>query len=354
MEDPIWELTSAMSSRMKTSLFCIFLLFFIFRASAQDSKRFSIVFYNAENLFDWKNDSLTNDDEFTSGGERHWTYKRFQQKIQNTSKALLAAGEWHTPSVIGLCEVENRFVLEQLLENTALKSIGYRIIHKESPDARGIDVALLYNPNDFYPVEYNYFPLINKDGSVRSTREILHVAGILGNADTLHFFMNHWPSRYGGLMETKESRKLAAELLREEANQIMKQNSQAKIVIMGDFNDQPSDESLVSLGAQALLGKAENDRLYNLSAQWMSGSTGTLKFQSQWFVFDQIIVSGSLLNSENGIKTIPGNATIVTLPFLLETDERYGGQKPFRTYNGFQYNGGFGDHLPIRLLLELD
>nr|WP_262909849.1 endonuclease [Maribellus sp. CM-23] len=339
---------------MKTSLFCIFLLFLISRTSAQDSKQFAVVFYNAENLFDWKNDSLTNDDEFTPAGERHWTYKRFQKKIQNTSKALLAAGEWNTPSVIGLCEVENRFVLEQLLENTALQSIGYRIIHKESPDARGIDVALLYNPNDFYPVEYNYFPLIDRDGSARSTREILHVAGILGGTDTVHFFMNHWPSRYGGLMETKESRKSAAELLREKANQILEQNQQAKMVIMGDFNDQPNDESLVSLGAQTLLDEVVNDRLYNLSAEWMNRNTGTLKFQSQWFVFDQIIVSGTLLNSQKGISTIPENATIVALPFLLETDERYGGQKTFRTYNGFQYNGGFGDHLPIRLLLELN
>lgn len=354
MEDPIWEHTSVTQNRMRTSLLLIFLLLFIFRTSAQDSKQFSIVFYNTENLFDWENDSLTNDDEFTPKGERHWTYNRFQKKIQNTSKVLLAAGQWSFPVIIGLCEVENRFVLDQLLKNTALKSIPYRIIHKESPDPRGIDVALLYNSRDFYPIEYNYYPLINKDGSVRRTREILHVSGILGGSDTIHFFMNHWPSRYGGLMETTNSRKLAAGLLKEKAFQILQKHKQAKIVIMGDFNDQPIDESMAFFGAQIYQGKAEDNQFYNLSYDWLAENTGTLKYQSQWFVFDQIIVSGALLNVKSGLVTNPENASIVTIPFLLEDDERYGGKKPFRTYNGFHYTGGFADHLPVRLIIDVN
>jgi len=353
MEDPTWELTSAIPNLMKISL-VIFFFLFIFRTSAQDSKQFAIVFYNTENLFDWKNDSLTNDDEFTPDGDRHWTYNRFEKKIQNTSKVLLAAGKWTVPSIVGLCEVENRFVLDQLLKNTVLKSIPYRIIHKESLDPRGIDVALLYNPKDFYPVEYNYYPLVNKDGSVRNTREILYVSGILGGTDTIHVFVNHWPSRYGGLMETTDSRKLAAGLLKEKAFAILRKHKQAKIVIMGDFNDQPNDESIVYFGAQVYQGKAEDDQFYNLSYAWMTENNGTLKYQSQWFVFDQIIVSGALLNSKNGLVTSPENASIVAIPFLFEDDDRYGGKKPFRTYNGFQYSGGFGDHLPVRLIIKAD
>ncbi|MCK3685992.1 endonuclease/exonuclease/phosphatase family protein [Maribellus sp. YY47] len=336
---------------MKISLFILFIFFNIFRTSAQDSKQFAVVFYNAENLFDWKNDSLTNDDEFTPEGERHWTYSRFRKKIQNTSKVLLAAGQWSAPSIIGLCEVENRFVLDQLLTNTALTSIPYKAIHKESPDPRGIDVTLLYNPADFYPLGYNYYPLINKDGLVQKTREILYVSGILGGTDTLHIFVNHWPSRYGGLMETRNSRKLAAETLKTEALKILESNPFAKIVIVGDFNDQPNDESLHYFGAQNLEGEPVNNLFYNLSSSWMSHDSGTLKYQSQWFVFDQIVVSGALLHSKEGLVTGPENASIVKLSFLLEDDERYGGQKPFRTYNGFHYSGGFGDHLPVRLVI---
>ncbi|MFV0591752.1 MAG: endonuclease [Draconibacterium sp.] len=338
---------------MRISLIAIFFSLFIFRSPAQDPKQFSIVFYNTENLFDWKNDSIKNDNEFTPEGERHWTYKRFQKKLQNISKVLLAAGGWNSPSVIGLCEVENRFVLELLLKNTALKSIPYRIIHKESPDSRGIDVALIYNPDDFNPIEYQYYPLLDEDGTVRKTREILHVSGMLG-ADTIHFFVNHWPSRYGGLMETRSSRKLAADLLKQKTTEVFTKNRLAKIVIMGDFNDQPNDESLVELGAQKLPDEPGSELLYNLSYSWMGDKTGTLKYQSQWFVFDQIIVSGALLNADKSLKTSQENATVVSLPFLLVEDKRYGGQKPARTYNGFQYSGGFGDHLPVRLLIDSD
>lgn len=337
---------------MRTSVYIALLLFFSYLTSAQEAKEFAVVFYNTENLFDWKNDSLINDDEFTPEGERHWTYKRFQKKLQNLSKVILAAGQWNIPSLVGLCEVENRFVLDQLLTKTPLQNIPYRIIHKESPDPRGIDVALLYNPNDFYPIEYDYYPLERKDGSVQRTREVLYVAGIIGNRDTIYVFVNHWPSRYGGLMETRSSRKHAADLLKNKTTEILKRNPEAKVVILGDFNDQPNDESLLHLEAHELAEIPESNRFYNLSYGWIKSNTGTLKYQSQWFVFDQIIVSGALLNSENGVVTSPENASIITIPFLLEDDQRYGGKKPFRTYNGFRYSGGFGDHLPVRLILE--
>lgn len=339
---------------MKTSFGFILALFLFVNASGQETfNEFSFLFYNVENLFDIKNDSLTNDDEFTPEGERHWTNKRLNRKLLNTSKVILNASGWSAPAIVGLCEIENRYVLERLRKETPLKSIPYKIIHKESPDFRGIDVALLYNNEQFYPLQYEYYPLKNKAGEIRSSREILYVSGIIGGIDTVHIFVNHWPSRYSGIMETRELRNSAASLLREKVEELFKVNNNAKIVILGDFNDQPKDESMVKyLQAKVVNNTLSNSELYNLSYEWLNADSGTLKYQSQWFVFDQIIVSGGLLNSNEGIFTKPEWAYISNLPYLIEHDEKYGGEKLFRTYTGYNYNGGFSDHLPIVLKIK--
>jgi endonuclease/exonuclease/phosphatase family metal-dependent hydrolase len=338
---------------MKTSYFFILFLFFILRAHAQNNpNEFSILFYNVENLFDVKNDSLTNDDEFTFEGERHWSYKKLNLKLQNISKVILSSGGWNTPSLVAMCEIENRYVLESLLKDTPLKSIPYKIIHKESPDFRGIDVALLYNKEKFYPIEYEYYPLLDAENRMINSREILYVSGLLGAADTVHVFVNHWPSRYSGVMETRGLRERAALLLHEKIDLLMRKNSKAKIIVVGDFNDQPNDESLsIFLGAKEASATMDCRELYNLSEGWSKSEIGTLKYQSQWFVFDQIIVSGSLLLSNKGLFTKPEWANISKQSFLLEPDEKYGGLKPNRTYNGYRYNGGFSDHLPVVLKL---
>ena len=333
---------------MRSSIVFLLFLFTFSIVAAQDSK-FAVVFYNAENFFDWKNDPKTKDDEFTPDGERHWTFNRFTKRANATAKALIGAVGWDTPALIGLCEVENRFVLEYLLKNTALNKFPYKIIHKDSPDARGIDVSLLYNPEVFFPLNYTYFPLRNEDGSVRETREVLHVSGILAGSDTLHVFVNHWPSRYSGMLETRPLRIAAARLVRQKADSLLLRNPDAKLVIMGDFNDQPNNESI----AMHLKGSDENGGLLNLSESWMSADSGTLKYQSQWYVFDQILVSRGLMEADSGMYSQPSWASIARLGFLLEADERYGGLKPFRTYVGFRYNGGFGDHLPVKLQLDI-
>lgn len=337
---------------MNNKLILILFLFFFFKTPAQNTD-YAVVFYNAENLFDWKDDPKTNDDEFTPGGDRHWTYKRFQHKIQNTSKTLMGAVGWDVPVLIGLCEVENRYVLEKLIDETALKSKAYKIIHKESPDGRGIDVAMLYNAEVFYPLEYDYFPLLNEDGSIRETREILYVKGVIANADTIHVFMNHWPSRYSGLLETRPLRNKAAVTLRQKVDAVFLKNPKAKIIVMGDFNDQPQDESIRDyLKADSFTKTVAAKKLYNLSVNWLQPDKGTLKYQSQWFVFDQVIVSGALINAEEGVFTQPDWAEVYNESFLLEADQTYGGLKPSRTYIGYRYNGGFGDHLPVKLTLR--
>lgn len=352
---PTLGLMNVLKARMKISLFL--LLFFVCSFSAfsqQETAGFSVLFYNVENLFDLDDDPLTRDDEFTPGGDRHWTYNRLNSKLNNISRVILSASGWETPALVALCEVENRKVIDLLNDKTPLKSVPFKVIHKESPDPRGIDVALLYRAERFYPLEYEYFPVKRSSGSAMRSREILYVSGVVDGADTLHVFVNHWPSRYSGLLETKPLRRDAALTLREKIDELQKKYRAPKIIITGDFNDNPNDESLlVHLKAGKLNGEPGDEKLYNLSLQWTVEGPGTTKYRSQWSVFDQVIVSGSLLNAQKGAFTIPQWGTIVTLPFLFERDERYGGQKPFRTYNGYRYNGGFSDHFPVLLKLDL-
>lgn len=351
-----WEPTSA-SLKMKRNSVLLFLIFFfvILESPAQEKLSYSVLFYNTENLFDWENDPTINDDEFTPEGDRHWTYKRFQQKISNVSKAIIAASGWNLPAVIGLCEVENRFVLEQMISKTALKAHPFQIIHKESPDPRGIDVAMLYNPEVFEPILYEYLPLLNDNGAVRRTREILYVKGQMKTSlDTLHFFFNHWPSRYSGLLETTEWRTKAAEMLKQKTDSLFQLNTSSKIIVMGDFNDQPIDNSIREmLQALPLEGEVQPGKLYNLAYNWGGEGEGSMKYQSQWFVFDQAIVSSTLLDPALNSGAKITDAKIIRNSFLLEADERYGGQRPFRAYYGFDYQNGFSDHLPVKLTLEV-
>ena len=213
------------------------------------SDEYSILFYNTENLFDTADDIKTMDEEFTPEGTRHWTSNRLTKKINDISKVILIASGWNPPQLIALCEVENKYVLEKLINETPLQSIPYKIIHKESPDSRGIDVALLFNVKEFFPIEYQYIPLKSNENVIK-TREILYVSGILNQTDTIHLFINHWPSRYSGLLESQPMRNLAAQTLRKHVDLLQSKYVEPKIIIIGDFNDQPTDESIsIHLGA---------------------------------------------------------------------------------------------------------
>ncbi|MCG6185921.1 endonuclease/exonuclease/phosphatase family protein [Maribellus maritimus] len=337
-------------------LLLIVLLFYSLSLLSQPQAQgedFTILFYNVENLFDIRDEPGKEDDEFTPTGERYWTNRKLDKKLVNISKVILNSSGFTKPDVIALCEIENREVLERLLYSTPLKKYNYKIIHKESPDHRGIDVALLYRPETLYPLNYKYFPVVQGDEIIK-TREVLYFSGIINELDTVHFFVNHWPSRYEGILESEPLRKLAAQLLKTKVEEVRSKSENSKIIILGDFNDQPTDASIrETLDAQSLSNNIENDRLYNLSFRWMEDEIKTLKYQSQWSVYDQCIVSGSLVNSKKGYSILPGNTKIIKLPFLLERDEKYGGVKPFRSYNGYSYKGGFSDHLPVLLKLTL-
>ena len=334
--------------------FSLILLLIVIDLSAQNKRGdLRIVFYNTENLFDTFDEAETADEEFLPEGSRHWNNYKFYKKLNSTAKVLLAAGGWQPAGIIGLCEVENRFVMEQLTGKTPLKNAGYKIIHKESPDSRGIDISMLYLEDKFRPLLYNYIPLKDKNGEVLKTREILYVEGIVNNGDTLHVFFNHWPSRYGGYLETVELRGLAASTLRNEIERIFQRNENSNIIIMGDFNDQPDDESIRgTLQAIPYKSGVESKALINLSAAYVNGNIGTIKYQSQWLVYDQVIVSGFLFNEKNSLSCSPEGASVFFEKFLLTDDKTYGGKKPFRTFSGFQYTGGFSDHLPVFLDLN--
>jgi endonuclease/exonuclease/phosphatase family metal-dependent hydrolase len=306
-------------------------------------------------LFDTQDNAGTNDNEFIPGGIRGWTLNRLNDKLLKISKVILNAGDHEPPGLVGLCEIETRYVLERLLNNTPLKSFGYKIIHKDSPDPRGIDVALLYREKFFSPLKYDYFRVADQDDPAWSTREILYFSCVTINRDTLHLFINHWPSRSTGVLETIDKRELAAGVLIREIRRLQHKHHNPVIVAIGDFNDQPYDRSLSKiLKAGMFSGTAEPESLYNLSYDWLKLPFGTHKFQSQWSDFDQVIVSGSLLDKKSKIYCTPGNARIYNPRFLLQNDRTYGGIRPFRTYSGYKYTGGFSDHLPVYLDLLLN
>ncbi|MFA6401934.1 MAG: endonuclease [Salinivirgaceae bacterium] len=313
-----------------------------------------ILFYNCENLFDTKDDSLTSDEEFLPSGDRNWSQKRYNEKSNRIAKVITAVGGWKPPELVGLCEIENRSVLNYLTKSTPLYAFNYKIIHKESPDARGIDVALLYQPKSFNVVDTKFIP-IKYPFTDRKTRDILYAKGLLTNGDTLHVFVNHWPSRYGGQLESEENRFFVASVLKSVTDSLIASNSSSLITIVGDFNDEPNNQSLLKvLDAKPQYDSLRNPQLINLSYRLQfEKNQGSYKYQSHWGILDQLIVSGNLLAGREKTFTTIEHAFIYIAPFLMEPDDTYLGEKPFRTFTGFKYNNGFSDHLPVFIdLLE--
>jgi len=334
---------------MRIFIVSVFVVLFSFTLYArenfnEDDSTYLVMFYNVENLFDYTDDSLTADEDFTPAGDLHWTAKRYYKKLDNVYKVITNIGGWNPPDIIGLCEIENRKVLQDLIYETPLSKFELGIIHEDSPDRRGIDVALLYNKRTIIPVQIKSLRL-KHPGFL--TRDILYVKLLMGN-DSCHIFVNHWPSRSSGQLETEAGRFAAAKLLRYHTDSLFNHNPSVRILIMGDFNDDPGDESLSSvLNAKMTIVKPFTERLYNMTVIPTSGMIrGTLKYQGKWNSFDQIIVSGNMIQEE-GLTVSEEGYTILHNIFLLQKDETYTGFKPFRTYNGYRYIGGYSDHLPV-------
>lgn len=305
-----------------------------------------IMFYNVENLFYPEDDSLKNDDEFTKEGMRYWTFKRYYDKLNKVAKTAIAVGEWEPPAVIGLCEVESIECLEDLVKKTPLKKFGYEIVFQEGPDSRGIDVALLYRPNHFQLLSFDPIRLTFPEEGSRPSRDILYVKGMTG-PDTLHLFVNHWPSRYGGQLATLPKRNYAASVLKAKYDSIMAVVPQAKIIAMGDFNDHPEDESMKDiLKAKKTIAEMKKGDLYNMIWQY-EFEKGTHKYDHEWGILDQFVASPGILDTNATLYTKPVLAQIYDADYLLEPEKDGVGKITNRTYIGLKYHGGYSDHLPI-------
>lgn len=305
-------------------------------------------FYNLENLFDTKDDSLTRDDEFTPSGMKGWSDWRFNEKIANLGKTIIGLGGWDAPAMLGFCEVENKFVLERLLDQTGLERVDYQIIHEDSPDRRGIDVCMIYRADQVQIIRHKYHRIhYPADPSLR-TRDILYVEAKLFEQDTIHVFFNHWPSRWGGQQASEPKRVFVASVIRQLSDSIFSLNPQANILITGDFNDEPGDKSLVeTLKAKKPEDKLRSGDFVNLMYPAFEKGIGTEKYQAHWGLLDQWIVSQPLFLRQEGLVIDGGQARIFNAPWLVEKDEKYLGTKPFRTYAGPNYLGGYSDHFPV-------
>ena len=331
----------SMFLRSKYILCFIWFLCLAFPASAQES--FRVLFWNVENLFDCKDNPQKNDNEYLPEATRHWTYFRYRDKLRNLAKGIIASGNDYVPDLVGLCEVENDSCLYDLTRRSPLKEADYRYVMTDSPDMRGIDVALLYQRGSFKLVQHQSIRIPSEQIGHAPTRDILHVTGKLISGDSLDVFVCHMPSRSGGQAMSEPYRIFTAERLKQVVDSVMHVRRNPNIIVMGDFNDYPTDRSMKEvLGADG--------KLRNL----MKGKKeGTYRYRGEWGILDHFLVSENLLGKKGSIRTSRKKAQILRHEFLLEEDENYGGDKPFRTYNGMRYQGGFSDHLPIALDLQI-
>lgn len=337
--------------RLKEIVLILFsCLAFTIHVFAQNNDSVAVVrvmSYNVENFLDYRHDSLLSIPD--TANTKGWNASRYYQKRDNIARVITAVGGWNPPVLVGLCEVQSQRVLDDLTRYSALRNLHYKVSHFESPDPRGIDVALLYQPKFFKPYQEKPVRIRFADNPRRHTRDILYVAGKLRNGDTLHVFVNHFPSRLGGELESQNARLQVAAVLRRQVDSLFMLNSRANIIIMGDFNDYPDNNSMTRV-LEALPDDAPiaEKSLFNLCYTTNKAARiGSYKHAGEWGMLDQIIVSSHLLNSDALVYTSRSTLHVFDAPFLLEDDLKWFGKQPFRTYVGMKYHGGFSDHLPV-------
>lgn len=308
--------------------------------------KYSIVFYNIENLFDTINDPHINDDDFLPDAKKKWTKKRYKNKLRKLGISMSSIGKEEvgkTPDLIGLAEVENKKVLTDLLNTKQLKELSYDYVHFNSPDERGIDVALLYKTETFSPLHTDTFSveLFNDDGTPDYTRDILYTKGLLDDEE-VNVFVNHWPSRHGGEDETEHKRLKASKTLSEAIESVKQENEQAKIIVMGDFNDGPYSKSVTQL--------EKSCQLFNPMRTLKSVERGSLTHSFDWYLFDQILFSYNFMEvTPDTLRFL--EADIFDPKFLSVYSGKFKGE-PFRTYVGKKYKGGYSDHFPVFAVLR--
>tara|TARA_B100001094_G_scaffold264812_1_gene267047 strand:- start:11233 stop:12276 length:1044 start_codon:yes stop_codon:yes gene_type:complete len=341
----------------KLFVFTIFFISSTFLIGQTDSKKNflvnTIAFYNVENLFDTINDPKTWDDDRTPKGRDRWTSVIYKKKLKNIAKVIAEIGFDLTnqaPSVIGLCEIENRGVLEDLIKTESLIKENYQIIHYDSPDERGIDVAMLFKQNRFIVSSSKTYPLYlkRKDGSRDYTRDHLLVSGFL-DKDPIHFIINHWPSRSGGQMRSEPSRILAGKLNKKIIDSILQSSPKANIISMGDFNDNPGDKSIKPiLNTIFKKNKIKEGQVFNPMEELYRKGYGSYKYRGKWDMIDQFLLSKNLVDNNNGLFFL--KASVFNKKYLINPSGKYEGY-PFKSFAGGKFLNGYSDHFPIYLYL---
>lgn len=339
---------------------------------------FRVMSYNVENLFDTSDNPETADEEFLPAGIRHWTPRRYWHKLRQLAKVITAAGEWQMPALVGLCEVENDSVLIHLTRRSPLANMPIGIDsaqrsaltppnnrHRQYPtigidstqrsvstdtryafasipsaDRRGLTLALLYQPKRFVYIGHAAIPVRFSGDRHKHTRDLMHAWGRIETGDTLDVFVCHFPSRYGGKQRSERDRIDAARTLRNAADSLLRTRRTPLLLLMGDFNDTPKEESIQTI--------VRSGNYRNLFGHPPRGEVrGSHKYQARWSQLDQVIIGGRLTDSDSPMRLRQGSARIFAPGFLLTEDKSWQGIRPLRTYHGFKYEGGFSDHLPL-------
>ena len=298
----------------------------------------TMVELNCENLFDYRDDEGKQDEDYLPEATRSWTKKRYWRKQNHIAQTLLSCADKGIPDLIALCEVENDSTLNDLCHRSLLRNAGYEYLMTNSPDVRGIDVALLYSPFTFAPIHHRSIRVEPIEG-MRPTRDILYVCGQIISGDTLHVFVVHMPSRFGGERYSRPFRQAAADRLCQSIDSIQAVTSEPKILIAGDFNDGADSEVLQQIYEHGI-------RNLTKEASAPDDVHGTYRYQGEWERIDHILGTPNIYNKVE-------SAMIHAPHFLLEEEKHYGGKKPFRTYNGMRYQPGYSDHLPLVVRIAL-
>lgn len=343
--------------RQISILLTLGLLIVVNMAVAQTKmKRHVIMFYNVENLFDTIRDPRIYDEEFTPDGAKAWTGDKYWKKIANIEEVISKlAAETRFPAIIGVSEVENRNVLEDIAAAPKLARANYQIVHHDSPDARGVDVAMFYRPDIFELEGSEALPVLMEDLPKFRTRDVLMSWGRI-DGELFYFFVNHWPSRGGGQKASEPKRVRAAEVVKQAVDSVLRISPEAKIVIMGDLNDDPTDASMFEvLGASGKASKVQPGQLFNPFLEMFRKGYGTLAYQGQWNLFDNIIIDYNLLNgSDGGFRIYKGDYKYYGFIFdraFLRTKSGQYKDYPFRTFSGNTFLNGYSDHFPVYIFI---
>jgi len=325
-----------------------------FSQTKQNYKISVIGFYNLENLYDTIDNPMVDDNEFTPAGPKKYNGEIYFDKLQKLSTVVSEMGADKTPdgpAILGVAEIENDTVLADLVRHPLIAKRNYKIVHYDSRDARGVDVGLLYNPK-YFNVEASNKLFVQLPSGAKDayfTRDVLWVKGQL-DGETIHVYVNHWPSRRGGEKRSEPGRMAAAKVCREHMDSILKTEPDAKFVVMGDLNDDPLNKSITEvIGAKPDIEQVKNKDMYNPWTELYNKGIGTLAYQDAWGLFDQILISGTWLSHDQSGFFFKSRF-IFNKPYLVENMGRYKGY-PMRTWDGNIYRGGYSDHFPTYIVL---